>query len=79
MSVVAAFAVPTPTAGQVAGGAPRLTFALVQGNVPHPGLHFLGEPEQVLGNHAAETQRLQTLVAAGAVPRPHQKGDLSVQ
>ena len=38
--------------------------------MPHPGLHFLGEPEQVLGNHVTETERLRSLVAAGAVPQP---------
>jgi apolipoprotein N-acyltransferase len=68
--VVLGLAVPTPTGGQTAGGSAQLTFALVQGNVPHPGLHFLGEPEQVLGNHVAETERLRTLVAAGALPQP---------
>jgi apolipoprotein N-acyltransferase len=70
VSVVAAFGVPLPTHGQRTHGPAQLTVALVQGNVPHPGLHFLGEPEQVLGNHAAETQRLADLVAAGALARP---------
>jgi apolipoprotein N-acyltransferase len=68
--VVASYGVAVPTAGQSTGGPAQVTVALVQGNVPHPGLHFLGEPEQVLGNHAAETQRLQTLVAAGELRRP---------
>jgi apolipoprotein N-acyltransferase len=44
--------------------------ALVQGNVPHPGLHFLGRPEQVLGNHIAVTEQLAARVAAGDLPRP---------
>jgi apolipoprotein N-acyltransferase len=68
--IAAALAVPTPTAGQTSRGPAQLTFALVQGNVPHPGLHFLGEPEQVLDNHVTETEQLRTLIAAGAVPQP---------
>ncbi|MFL6240466.1 MAG: apolipoprotein N-acyltransferase [Actinomycetes bacterium] len=69
-AVLVGLAVPVPTHGQSAGGPARLVVALVQGNVPHPGLHFLGEPEQVLGNHAAETQHLADLVTSGALPRP---------
>jgi apolipoprotein N-acyltransferase len=68
--VLAALGVPTPTGGQARQGPSRITIALVQGNVPHPGLHFLGEPEQVLGNHIAETGRINELVAAGSIPRP---------
>ena len=68
--VIAAFGVPTPTAGQASHGPATVTFALVQGNVPHPGLHFLGEPEQVLANHIAETERLVSLVQTGSLPPP---------
>src|SRR4051812_13446889 len=68
--VVAGLAVPTPTSGQAASGPANVVVALVQGNVPHPGLHFLGEPQQVLNNHASETQRLPALVSAGTVVRP---------
>jgi apolipoprotein N-acyltransferase len=68
--LVATLAVSTPTGGQTAKGPSHLTVALIQGNVPHPGLHFLGEPEQVLDNHVTETERLRTLVASGALPQP---------
>jgi apolipoprotein N-acyltransferase len=44
--------------------------ALVQGNVPAPGLHFLGLPEQVLGNHVAVTKQLASRVAGDDLPRP---------
>jgi apolipoprotein N-acyltransferase len=47
-----------------------VTAAVVQGNVPHPGLHYLGRPLDVLTNHVAETYRLADAVAAGTVPRP---------
>jgi apolipoprotein N-acyltransferase len=67
---VIALAVPTPTAGQSSDGPPSATVALVQGNVPHPGLHFLGRPEQVLGNHIAVTEQLAARVSAGELPRP---------
>jgi apolipoprotein N-acyltransferase len=59
-----AHAVPRPTSGRM------VTAAVVQGNVPHPGLHYLGRPLDVLTNHVAETYRLADAVAAGTVPRP---------
>jgi apolipoprotein N-acyltransferase len=60
----AALLVPLPTAGRAA------TAAVVQGGVPRPGLHFLGEREQVLRNHVEATQRLAAAVRSGQVPRP---------
>jgi apolipoprotein N-acyltransferase len=61
---VAALLVPLPTDG------PATTAAVVQGNVPRPGLHFLGEREQVLRNHVTATERLAAAVRAGRVARP---------
>jgi apolipoprotein N-acyltransferase len=56
--------VPRPT-----GGRP-ITVAVIQGNVPHPGMDFLGRPQQVLNNHANETHKLAAEVRAGTVARP---------
>ena len=56
--------VPRPMGGQ------PIQVALVQGNVAHPGTHFLGRAEQVLDNHLAETQRLAAEVAAGKLAAP---------
>jgi apolipoprotein N-acyltransferase len=50
-------------------GAP-LRVAIVQGNVPHPGTHFLGRAEQVLDDHLAETAQLVARVRAGQTSRP---------
>ncbi|MCA0330127.1 MAG: apolipoprotein N-acyltransferase [Actinobacteria bacterium] len=63
--------VPRPTDGQATGGQPATAVAaVVQGGVAEPGLDFLGEREQVLKNHVAETERLAADVAAGTVPAP---------
>jgi apolipoprotein N-acyltransferase len=62
--VLGGLLVPTPVDG------PKATAAVVQGNVPQPGLDFQGEREQVLRNHAAATQRLASGVAAGRLDRP---------
>jgi apolipoprotein N-acyltransferase len=59
-----ALAIPRPTSGRM------VTAAVVQGNVPHPGLHYLGRPLDVLTNHVEETNRLADAVAAGTVPKP---------
>lgn len=67
---VSGFAVPVPTAGQSAGGPASARVALIQGNVPHPGMDFLGRPMQVLDNHAAETEKLAEQIDAGQVPKP---------
>ncbi|WP_329570845.1 apolipoprotein N-acyltransferase [Kitasatospora sp. NBC_01266] len=67
---ISGFAVPVPTSGQSAGGPASAQVALIQGNVPHPGMDFLGRPMQVLDNHAAETEKLASQVAAGQAPKP---------
>lgn len=61
--VLAARAVPTPTAG------PVVQVAAVQGNVSGQGLDALGEDLAVLRNHVEQTRALSRRVAAGA-PRP---------
>ncbi|MGF1429329.1 apolipoprotein N-acyltransferase [Kitasatospora sp. LaBMicrA B282] len=70
LTAVSGFAVPVPTGGQRAGGPADVRVALVQGNVPHPGMDFLGRPMQVLDNHANETEKLAGEIAAGQVPKP---------
>lgn len=44
--------------------------AVVQGDVPRPGLHFLGRREEVLHNHVAETRVLARRVARGKARQP---------
>lgn len=56
--------IPRPTDGQ------SIQVAAVQGNVPHPGKHFLGRAEQVLDNHLAETSKLVADIKSGALPQP---------
>lgn len=63
--------VPRPVDGQATDGQPsELVAAVIQGNVPEPGMDFLGEREQVLKNHVAETLRLADDVGAGRAPQP---------
>jgi apolipoprotein N-acyltransferase len=63
--------VPRPVEGQATDGQPATAVAaVVQGGVAEPGLDFLGEREQVLRNHVAETERLAADVAAGRAPAP---------
>jgi apolipoprotein N-acyltransferase len=57
-------AVPRHTAGKT------VQVAVIQGNVPHPGTHFLGRAEDVLNNHLAETAVLAAKVKAGELARP---------
>ena len=57
-------AVPRPTGGET------VQVALVQGNVPHPGTHFLGRAEDVLNNHLAETAKLTAEVKSGTLAQP---------
>jgi apolipoprotein N-acyltransferase len=57
-------AVPRPTDGKT------VQIALVQGNVPHPGTHFLGRAEDVLNDHLAETAKLTAGVKSGALAQP---------
>jgi apolipoprotein N-acyltransferase len=64
------YAVPLPTAGTTAGGPAYAQIGVVQGNVPHAGMDFLGRPMQVLDNHVAATFALMNRVDAGRLPRP---------
>jgi apolipoprotein N-acyltransferase len=57
-------AVPRPTSGKT------VQVAVIQGNVPHPGTHFLGRAEDVLNNHLAETAVLTAKVKAGELAQP---------
>jgi len=57
-------AVPRPTGGKT------VQVAVIQGNVPHPGTHFLGRAEDVLNNHLAETAALTAKVKAGQLAQP---------
>ena len=67
---VVGYAVPLPTAGTTAGGPAQAQVAVIQGNVPHAGMDFLGRPMQVLQNHVAETEKLAAAVAAGKAKQP---------
>ncbi|MDH6114465.1 apolipoprotein N-acyltransferase [Kitasatospora sp. MAP12-44] len=62
----AGYAVPVPTGAHDS----TAKFAVIQGNVPHPGMDFLGRPMQVLDNHATETEKLAAAVKAGTAPQP---------
>ncbi|MFC1411459.1 apolipoprotein N-acyltransferase [Streptacidiphilus sp. N1-12] len=67
---VVGYAVPLPTAGTTAGGPAQAEVALIQGNVPHAGMDFLGRPMQVLQNHVRATEKLAQEVAAGTAKQP---------
>ncbi|WP_370115417.1 apolipoprotein N-acyltransferase [Streptacidiphilus sp. MAP12-33] len=64
------YAIPLPTAGTTAGGPASAQIAVIQGNVPHAGMDFLGRPMQVLQNHVQATVNLMSKVEAGKAPRP---------
>ncbi|WP_369186011.1 apolipoprotein N-acyltransferase [Streptomyces sp. Y1] len=64
-ALLAGYAVPVPTAAD-----DTVKVAIVQGNVPNPGMDFLGRPMMVLNNHAAATERLALDIANGKVQRP---------
>ncbi|MFJ6215544.1 apolipoprotein N-acyltransferase [Streptomyces sp. NPDC092296] len=64
-ATVVGYAVPVPTAPD-----DTVEVAVVQGNVPHPGMDFLGRPMAVLGNHAKVTEQLAAEVAAGRRAKP---------
>lgn len=64
-TLLVGYLVPVPTAA-----ADTVKVAIVQGNVPNPGMDFLGRPMMVLNNHASATERLAADVQAGKVPRP---------
>ncbi|WP_051711296.1 apolipoprotein N-acyltransferase [Streptomyces sp. NRRL S-350] len=64
-ALLAGYLVPVPTAA-----ADTVKVAIVQGNVPNPGMDFLGRPMMVLNNHASATERLAADIGAGKVERP---------
>ena len=51
-------------------GAPRTTVAVIQGNVPEPGLEFNARRRAVLDLHAQQTHRLAADIRAGLAARP---------
>jgi apolipoprotein N-acyltransferase len=55
---------------QTGAGAPTAPIAVIQGNVPEPGLEFNARRRAVLDMHAAETEKLADAVDAGTVARP---------
>lgn len=64
-ALLAGYLVPVPTAAD-----DTVKVAIVQGNVPNPGMDFLGRPMMVLNNHASATERLAADIRAGRVERP---------
>jgi apolipoprotein N-acyltransferase len=62
---VAASVLPAPTAS-----GPRITVAVIQGNVPRMGLDIESQRQQVLRYHVAQTEKLAAEVAAGNVAKP---------
>lgn len=58
---------PAPSTTQSPGDS---QLAVIQGNVPQPGLDFMGRPLAVLGNHQRTTAELAAAVQAGAEPAP---------
>jgi apolipoprotein N-acyltransferase len=66
-------ALALPVAGSLiprASSGHTVQVALVQGNVPHPGMHFLGRAEQVLDYHVKEANLLAADVKAGTLVQP---------
>lgn len=59
------YTVPVPTSSH-----DTAKMAVIQGNVPNPGMDFLGRPMQVLDNHASATERLAAAVKAGSAAKP---------
>ena len=55
---------------QTGAGAPRKTIAIVQGNVPEPGLEFNARRRAVTDLHVKETEKLAAAVKAGTAPKP---------
>lgn len=49
---------------------PQRTIAVIQGNVPKPGLEFNDRRRAVLNNHVNQTLQLAADVRAGKAPRP---------
>lgn len=58
------------TTEQSGTGAPTKTVAIVQGNVPQPGLEFNARRRAVTDLHALQTHRLAEDVRAGRTPKP---------
>ena len=67
---VIGYTVPLPTAGDTKDGPASTEIAVIQGNVPHAGMNFLGRPMQVLEYHVAETEKLAAEIKAGRAPQP---------
>ncbi|MGK4584615.1 apolipoprotein N-acyltransferase [Kitasatospora sp. HPMI-4] len=65
--VLAGYLVPVPNGARAAD---TVKVAVIQGNVPRPGMDFLGRPMMVLDNHASATERFAADVAAGKAERP---------
>ena len=55
---------------QSGAGAPRKTIAVIQGNVPEPGLEFNARRRAVTDLHVKETEKLAAAVKAGTAPKP---------
>jgi len=55
---------------QAGAGAPTAPIAVIQGNVPEPGLEFNARRRAVLDMHAAETEKLAEAVESGTATRP---------
>jgi apolipoprotein N-acyltransferase len=51
-------------------GAPTRTIAVIQGDVPAPGLEFNARRRAVLDLHALQTHKLSAAVRAGTAPKP---------
>jgi len=70
--LVAPFAVAVAglSTEQSGAGAPTKTIAVVQGNVPEPGLDFNARRRAVTDLHALQTHKLAEAVRAGTAPRP---------
>ncbi|MFB9364865.1 apolipoprotein N-acyltransferase [Kitasatospora albolonga] len=64
-ALLAGYLVPVPTAAD-----DTLKVAVIQGDVPSPGMHFLGRPMTVLNNHARATEKLAADIAAGKAEKP---------
>ncbi|GGL91504.1 apolipoprotein N-acyltransferase [Nakamurella endophytica] len=77
-AVVALALLVLPFAGGLAGrttvqtgaGAPTTRVAVIQGNVPEPGMEFNARRRAVTDMHAAQTHALAEAVRAGREPRP---------
>jgi len=55
---------------QSGAGVPTKTIAVIQGNVPQPGLEFNARRRAVTDLHASQTHKLAAAVRAGTAPRP---------